>query len=151
MFACVLVCVQPSFVVTQVLQQVVSERDEVSSTNRKCPSAAYHLSFWSAQRQDFVKVMVPGAARSHAVSVSLIIRVCLMTIENKEAIIQMKNIIYAPFNSTSHAISFSQLENLIMIYCFSYGKPIKSLKPFICFSSVHFLLCWPREISFRFP
>lgn len=67
------VCVQPSFAGTPVPQLVVSERDEVSSTSQKCPSLVPHLSYWSAQRPDFVKVMVPGAARSHAALVSLII------------------------------------------------------------------------------
>lgn len=85
----VCLCVQQSFVVTLELQSVVSEREEVSSTNQKCPSAVLHLSFWSAQRPDFVKVMVPGVAHSHAVSVSLIIYVHLMSRENREAIIKM--------------------------------------------------------------
>lgn len=92
---CVYLCVQPSFAVTLELQLVVSERDEVSSTNQKCPSAVRHLSFWLAQRPDFVKVMVPGAARSHAVSVSLFIYVHLMTRENREALIQIKSIAHA--------------------------------------------------------
>lgn len=114
----VCLCVQQSFVVTLELQSVVSEREEVSSTNQKCPSAVLHLSFWSAQRPDFVKVMVPGVAHSHAVSVCLIIYVHLMTRENREAIIKMLNIIHASFNSIGHAISISQ-------------RLIKSFRPYI--------------------
>lgn len=68
-YGCVCVCVQPSFAVTQVLQSVVSERDEVSSINQKCPSPALHLLFWSARQPGFVKVTVTGVGRSHAVSV----------------------------------------------------------------------------------
>lgn len=92
---CVSLCVQPSFAVTLELQLVVSERDEVSSTNQKCPSAVLHLSFWSAQRPDFVKAMAPGVARSRAVLVSLIIYAHLMTSENREAFIQIKSIVHA--------------------------------------------------------
>ncbi len=89
---CVFVCAQPSFVVTQVLQSVASERDEVSSTNQKCPSVVLHLSFWSAQQPDFVKVMVLGVAHSPAVSVSLIFNVHSTTRQNRDTE-QMKNII----------------------------------------------------------
>lgn len=90
---CVFVCVQPSFAVTPVLQSVVSERGEVSSTNQKSPSVVLHLSSWSAQQPDFVKATVPGAARSLAVSVIWIIYVHFMTRQSREAIIQMKLII----------------------------------------------------------
>ncbi len=76
---------------TRVLQSVVSERDEVSSTNQRCPSVVLHLSFWSAQRPDFVKVMVPGVAPNHAVLVSLIMYIHVMTRENMESIMKMKN------------------------------------------------------------
>lgn len=69
MAACVFGCVQPSFAVTQVLQSVVSERDEVSSINQRCPSHALHLLFWSARQPGFVKVTVTGVGHSHAVSV----------------------------------------------------------------------------------
>lgn len=69
LFKRVSLCLQPSFVVTPVLQSVVSERDEVSSISQKCPTAAPRLSCWLAVLPDSVKVMAPGVERSLAVSV----------------------------------------------------------------------------------
>lgn len=112
---CVCLYVQQSFVATLELQSVVSGRDEVSSTNQRCPSAVFPLSFWLARRPDFVKVMVPGVARSHAVSVSLIIYVQLMTRRNREAIPQMKNATRASNNSIGRLFLWVKIQNVNVV------------------------------------